>query len=98
MEQTNQPTERVPDEPLPWWVRLAFPLGVGKRRYVLRDFWFFLIGGTVLGVLFGGRVLLSEDWRPYWWCLIAYFAVVGIFFIVEWQAIRWMDRSKRWPE
>ena len=97
MEQPKPLVEPGTDGRLPWWVHLAFPAGIGPRRSVLRNFWFFMLAGSLLGILFGvPAFFLSEDWYPYRWLLVAYLAVAGSS--LSWSgAIRWMDRFKRWP-
>jgi len=80
---------------LPWWVRLALPAGIGQRRAVLRNFCVLFLGGSALGVLFAVPAFLSEAW--YRWWLIGYFALVGLLALLEWRAIRWLDRSNQWP-
>jgi hypothetical protein len=92
----NESGNKKPERP-PWWVRLVIPVETTPRRYVMRNFWFYIVAGLLLGICFGARAFLSEDWYPYRWWVVAYLVVVVFFLVLEWLAIRWKDRFQKWP-
>ena len=99
MDNSDLSEKCAEDNPLPRWVKWAFPLGIGPRRGRVRDFWVYTSMGIFMGILLGLRAFLSNGtWHTYRWWLIGYFAVVALALLWEWKAIRWLDQSKRWPD
>ena len=81
----------------PWWVELMIPVASAKRGDVLRN-------ACVLSVLTGvwcismmiSAFMKGSELFPYRWWVVTFFAAAAAGFVVEFRAIRWMDRAGTW--